>query len=98
MAEHKIYTGYDFIDGGMDNAIEEAVDLYGEYLNEYDNADDALYDAVVGAIEDKFMFYDDQLSAVMHYGKTTEAFQLVFDELTSDIMDGVHERIGDGNE
>lgn len=83
MAKFTVETQADFTDGILDDTIVEALDLYHERLEDGGDPDD---------INDKFIYWYDMASAVIEYGKVEDAFQMVYEDLFSDVVDGVRER------
>lgn len=94
MAKFTVETQDDFVDGILDDTIVAALDMYHERLEDGGDPDDIMYDAVADAIDDKFIYWYDMASAVIEYGKIDEAFQMVYEDLFADVMNGVTERAG----
>ena len=94
MAKFTVETQDDFVDGILDDTIVEALDMYHERLEDGGDPDDIMYDAVADAIDTKFIYWYDMASAVIEYGKIDDAFQMVYEDLFADVMNGLTERVG----
>lgn len=92
MAKFTVETLDDFTDGILDDTIVDALDMYRERLEDGGDPDDIMYDAVADAIDAKFIYWQDMASAVIEYGKISDAFQMVYEDLFADVMNGVTER------
>lgn len=92
MAKFTVETMDDFTDGILDDTIVDALDMYRERLEDGGDPDDIMYDAVADAIDAKFIYWQDMASAVIEYGKISDAFQMVYEDLFADVMNGVTER------
>lgn len=56
-------------------------------------------DVAVGQVLDRDMIWnEDLLAAVLYYGKVSEAYQLVFDELYGDVYELAEDALEDGND
>lgn len=55
-------------------------------------------DVAVGQVLDRDMMWnEDLLAAVLYYGKVSEAYQLVYDELYGDVYELAEDALEDGN-